>query len=111
MSLERVKPRFRAGLAIGIEELKEKSSLSKELMTEALMIPGYIGYVDAETPKVRVYAFKDDANRDKMLKIAKELNFRTVGSIKDVVFISNENLNRPHMKYVSKESFYKELYK
>lgn len=111
MSLERMKPRFRAGLAIGIEELNNSGSVANELMTELLMKPGYIGFIDAEEPRIRVYVFKDDRSRDRMLEVARSLNYRTAGSIKDVVFVSNENLHRPHMKHVSKGNFYKELYK
>ena len=110
MSIRHMQPRFRAGLAISIEELNE-SSLSRDLSSELLMTPGYIGYIDADEPKVRVYVFKDDKSRDGMLKIAKSLSFRTAGSIKDVIFVSNGSLKRPQLKYVSKDNFYKELYK
>lgn len=105
------KPKFRAGLAIGIEELKESEAKARDLMSELLMEPGYIGHIDAEYPKLRVYVFKDGKSREKMLRVAKDLGFRTAGSIQDAVYVSNEILSRPHMKYVSKENFYKELYK
>lgn len=106
-----MKPKFRAGMAIGIEELKESESKARDIMAELLMNPGYIGYIDAEDPKMRVYVFKDGNSREQMLRLARKMGFRTAGSIQDAVYVSNEVLHRPHMKYVSKDNFYKELYK
>lgn len=105
------RPKFRSGMAIAISELKDGKSKTADLMAELLMEPGYIGYIDAEDPGVRVYVFKGNQSQGKMLQLAKSLGFRTAGNVLDAVYISNEKLHRPHMKFVSKDNFYKELYK
>ena len=43
--------------------------------------------------------------------LAKKIGLRTAGSILDAVYVRNEDLQRPHLKYVSKDNYYKELYK
>lgn len=109
--MKRMQPKFRLGLVIGTEELKEKKTDDRDLMAELLMEPGYIGYIDIAEEKMRVYVFSNKQSREKILRIAKSFGFRTAGSIKDVVYISNEILKRPHLKYASKDNFYKELYR
>lgn len=111
MDRKYMKPKFRTGMAIGLDELRTSPTEARDLMAELLMEPGYIGYIDTEEPKMRVYVFKDKHSREKMLQLAKKIGLRTAGSILDAVYVRNEDLQRPHMKYVSKDNYYKELYK
>lgn len=109
--MRQMKPKFRTGMAIGLDELRASPTEARDLMAELLMEPGYIGYIDAEDPKMRIYVFKDKQSRAKMLQLAKKTGFRTAGSILDVLYVKNEDLQRPHMRYISKDNYYKELYK
>lgn len=111
MDRKYTKPKFRTGLAVGLEELREDDSKARDLMAELLMEPGYIGFIDTEDPKMRVYVFKDRQSKEKLLRFAKKLELRTAGSVLDTVHVRNEDLQRPHMKYISKDVYYKELYK
>ena len=111
MDRKYMKPKFRTGMAVGLEELREDESKARDLMAELLMEPGYIGYIDASDPKMRVYVFRDRQSKEKMLQFAKKLELRTAGSVLDAVHVRNEDLQRPHMRYISKDVYYKELYK
>lgn len=111
MDRKYMRPKFRTGMAVSLDELKDSQSRARDLMAELLMEPGYIGYVDASDPKMRVYVFKDRQSREHMLHIARGLGLRTAGSVLDAVHISNEDLHRPHLQHVSKDSYYRELYK
>lgn len=111
MDRKYMKPKFRSGMAIGLDELRTNMTEARDLMAELLIEPGYIGFIDAEDPKMRVYVFKDRQSKEKLLRFAKKLKFRTAGSVLDAVHVRNEDLQRPHMRYISKDVYYKELYK
>lgn len=111
MNRKYMKPKFRTGMAIGLDELRASPTEARDLMAELLTEPGYVGYIDAEEPKMRVYVFKDKHSREKMLQLAKKIGLRTAGSILDAVYVRNEDLQRPHMRYIAKDHYYKELYK
>ena len=111
MDRKYMRPKFRTGMAVSLDELKDSQSKARDLMAELLMEPGYVGYIDAEDPKMRVYVFKDKQSRDQMLKLARSFDLRTAGGVLDPLYVRNEDLQRPHMRYISKDVYYKELYK
>lgn len=111
MDRKYMRPKFRTGMAVSLDELKDSQSKARDLMAELLMEPGYVGYIDAEDPKMRVYVFKDKQSRDQMLQRARSFDLRTAGGVLDPLHVSNEDLQRPHMRYISKDVYYKELYK
>lgn len=111
MDRKYMRPKFRTGMAVSLDELKDSQSKARDLMAELLMEPGYVGYIDAEDPKMRVYVFKDKKSRDQMLQLARSFDLRTAGSVLDPLYVRNEDLQRPHMRYISKDVYYKELYK
>ena len=111
MERKYMRPKFRTGMAVSLDELKDSQSKARDLMAELLMEPGYVGYIDAEDPKMRVYVFKDKQSRDQMLKLARSFDLRTAGGVLDPLYVRNEDLQRPHMRYISKDVYYKELYK
>ena len=46
-----------------------------------------------------------------MLQRARSFDLRTASSVLDPLHVRNEDLQRPHMRYISKDVYYKELYK
>ena len=105
------KIRIRSAIGVGIDELTDDINKARELATELMMQSGYVGNFDDEEKKLRVYVFVKCEQAEAMLDVARKMNFRTAGMIQGSVFVSNLELNRPHLKYASKYSFYKELYK
>ena len=104
------KARIRNAAAIGLNEISDRTK-TRELVTELAMICGYIGYIDVEEFGVRVYVFTDAESAEKMIKEAKKIGFRTAGEVEDTIVIKNTELERPHLKYMPKKIFLKELYK
>lgn len=105
------KPRFRSAMAIGLAELRQEKPKARELNTELLMHPGYVGFFDHEEMQLRIYIFTREENAEEMLKVARQMKFRTAGDIPEVLYIRNADLERPHMRYVSKYDWHRELYK
>ena len=104
------KARIRKAAAIGLNEISDRTK-TRELVTELAMISGYIGYIDVEEFGVRVYVFTDAESAEKMIKEAKKIGFRTAGEVEGTIVIKNTELERPHLKYMPKKAFLKELYK
>lgn len=105
------KPRFRTGMAIALTELRADKSAARQFNTDMLMNPGYIGFMDNEDVGVRCFIFKKREDAEAAVKSAKEIGFRATGMIADVIHVKNADLERPHLKYVKKDNWYKELYK
>ena len=103
--------RFRIGMAVGITELKSNKATARELNTELLMHPGYVGFFDDTEARLRVYVFTSKESAEEMLRISRKMGLRTAGSVEGTLCIRNADLERPHLKYVSKYNWYKELYK
>lgn len=104
------KTRIRKAAAIGLSELSD-SLKRRELVTELSMISGYIGYLDVVDYGVRVYVFTDSDAAEQLVKEAKKIGFRTAGEVEGTIMIKNTELERPHLKYMPKKVFLKELYK
>ena len=103
--------KFRHGIAIGLSELKADKAAARELNTEMLMHPGYVGFFDDNDMMARVYIFTSKESADDILKESKKMGFRTVGGVEEPFLIRNADLERPHLKYVTKSNWYRELYK
>lgn len=106
-----MRPRHRAGLVVGLEEIRGDIPKARELITEMMMQREYIGYIDLADEKMRVFIFEGSSGAAAALDSIKSMNYRTAGLTTDPIFISNHELKRPHLAYTSKDSFYKELYK
>ena len=104
------KSKIRKAAAIGLLELSD-SYKRRELVTELAMISGYIGYLDFDDYGVRVYVFTDSDSAERLVKEAKKIGFRTAGEVEGTIVIKNTELERPHLKYMPKKVFLKELYK
>lgn len=102
--------RFRKGAAVALEELSDKRK-KKELVTELAMISGYVGFIDIEDYGVRVYVFTNDESAQAMVKEARKIGFRTAGEVEESLALKNTELQRPHLQYIPKDSFLRELYK
>lgn len=106
-----LRPRFRIGMAIALQELKNDKPAARQFNTEMLMNSGYIGFMDDENVGVRCFIFKRREDAESAVKSAKEIGFRATGMIADVIHVKNADLERPHLKYAQKDNWYKELYK
>lgn len=104
------KVKFRKAVAIGLTELSDKVR-NKELVTELAMNSGYVGYMDIEDYAVRIYAFSDIESAEALVKEARKIGFRTAGMVEESLALKNSDLLRPHLKYMPKSVFLKELYK
>lgn len=103
--------KFRHGIAIGLLELKADKAAARELNTELLMHPGYVGFFDDNEMMARVYIFTSKESANDILKESKKMGFRTVGGVEEPFLIRNADLERPHLKYVTKSNWHRELYK
>lgn len=103
--------KFRSGMAVGLMELRYDKAAARELNTEMLMHPGYVGFFDDEEMSVRVYVFTNKEHAAEMLRESRKIGFRTAGEVEGIMHIKNADLERPHMRYVSKYNWYRELYK
>lgn len=103
--------RVRTGMAVGLAELRMNKNTARELNTEMLMHPGYVGFFDEAEGQLRVFVFTSKESTDEMLKESKKMGFRTAGAVDGVFFIRNADLKRPHMRFVNKHDWHKELYK
>ena len=104
------KARFRKCAAIGLQELSDKSK-NKEIVTELAMISGYIGYVDDNEFGARIYVFTNAESAAQLVKEAKKIGLRTAGEVEGTIAFKNTDLQRPHLKFMPKNIFLKELYK
>lgn len=104
------KPKIRRAAAIGLTELSE-SNKTRELATELVMIDGYVGYIDADDYGVRIYIFEDAASAKSFVREASKIGYRTAGDVEGSLIVKNTELERPHLRYLPKKSFMRELYK
>lgn len=102
--------KLRSGAAIALAELNDRSRHS-ELVTELAMNSGYIGFFDCEDPRVRVYVFTNQTSSEQLIKEAKRMGYRTIGGVDGAVIVKNTDLQRPHLKFIAKDNWHKELYK
>ena len=98
-------------MAVGLAELRADKPAARELNTEMLMHPGYVGFADDQETQLRIYVFTSKESTEEMLKTARKMGFRTAGSIEQPLHVRNADLERPHLRYVSKYNWHKELYK
>ena len=103
--------KFRTGMAVDLAELRADKPAARELNTEMLMHPGYVGFADDPEMQLRIYVFTSKESTEEMLKTARKMGFRTAGSIEQPFHVRNADLERPHLRYVSKYNWHKELYK
>lgn len=103
--------KFRTGMAVGLTELRADKQAARELNTEMLMHPGYVGFTDDQEMQLRIYVFTTKESTEEMLRIARKMGFRTAGSIEEPLHVRNADLERPHLRYVTKHNWHKELYK
>ena len=106
------KKRFRQGVGVGLDDLAANKMEAASFYTELLMSNGYIGYFDIEDIGMRVFVFKDYDSTEAFMKEVRKINLRTLGRIADFIYISNSELERPHLKHHrGQKSYYSELYK
>ena len=105
--------RLRYGFGVGHEEYNRENIIKvRDLQAELLTSKEYIGYFDAYEGTLRVFVFDTEADRDKVLREAKRIGFKSAGPCEGVLSVSNADLKRPHLKTINnKNSFYKELYR
>lgn len=101
----------RRAAIISLAEVNDDKLRAKELVTELAMITGYVGFLDNPGEDMRIYFFTDEDSADQLVKEARKMKFRTAGHYTDWIWIKNTELQRPHLQYMPKERFYKELYK
>lgn len=104
------KTKFRKCAAIGLEDLNDRRKIL-ELNTELAMIGGYVGYLDIEDYGVRIYVFTDADSATRLVKEAKKIGFYSAGEVEGTMALKNTELQRPHLKYMPRKIFLRELYK
>lgn len=106
------KPRFRNGVIIGTEELRDRY-MKMELNSDLNSNSGYIGYADIWDGTARLYVFDNPNDASKIVKAARSIGFRTAGPATEVISVRNSELERPHLnrKNRSTYSYIKELYR
>lgn len=104
------KTKFRKCAAIGLQELND-SAKNREVVTELAMLSGYVGYMDIEDFGLRIYAFTDAESAKKLIREAKKIGLRTAGEVVGSLSLKNTDLERPHLKYMPRDTFFRELYK
>lgn len=107
---ENAKIRFRKCAAISIEELDDRMK-QRELHTELSMIGGYVGYLDIADYGVRIYAFANADDATRFIREARKIGFSSAGEVEGTIAIKNTELQRPHLKYMPRNIFLRELYK
>lgn len=105
--------RLRYGMGIGLEEYNSGNiKMTRDFRAELMTSSGYIGYFDTWNDTLRVFAFEDPKSRDRALKEARSIGFDSAGKIEGGLFISNVELQRPHLQNIrSKGYFYREYYR
>ena len=106
--------RIRFGMGVSLEEYNSDNiRLVRTLQSEILTLSGYIGRFDTwERTTLRVFVFEDAASRDKAVRAARSIGFDSAGKVDGNIFISNADLQRPHLQnYRSKNLFYREYYR
>ena len=106
------KKRFRQGVGVGLDDLTDNPMEAAAFYTELLMSKGYVGYFDNEEIKLRVFVFKNLETMEAFMKEARKIKLRTIGTIADLVYVSNAELHRPHLEHHrGQKNYYSELYK
>ena len=104
------KTRMREGIVIGTAELQDGLK-RKELNTTMLMIPEYIGFTEVFDGTGRLYVFSTKEAADYALRESKHIGFRSAGRVDGAIYISNADLNRPHINKYRGYDFMREYYK
>lgn len=104
--------RIRFGMGVSLEEYNSDNiRLVRTLQSEILAIKGYIGRFDTWERTLRVFVFEDAASRDKAVRAARSIGFDSAGKVDGNIFISNANLERPHLQNYKAKLFYREYYR
>ena len=106
-------PKLRCGIGISFEEYNSRNiEMVRNYQAEALRIDGYIGYFDTWNNTLRVFVFDNRDEADRALRIAHSIGFESAGAVEGFLFISNRELQRPHLQDIhAKKQFYRELYR
>lgn len=104
--------RIRFGMGVSLEEYcSDNIRLVRTLQSEILALRGYIGRFDTWERTLRVFVFEDAASRDKAVRAARSIGFDSAGKVDGNIFISNTNLERPHLQNYKAKLFYREYYR
>ena len=105
--------RIRFGMGVSLEEYcSDNIRLVRTLQSEILALRGYIGRFDTWERTLRVFVFEDAVSRDKAVRTARSIGFSSAGKVDGNIFISNADLERPHLQnYKAKTLFYREYYR
>ena len=110
--MDKMRPKFRSGIIIAKREIN--AAMRHERLDLASVIqqaPQYIGYTDIWEDTARLYIFGSKEAAETAAKEAKKIGFETCGTAAESIYIKNDQLQRPHLKYLKGHAYFKELCK